>query len=452
MRRSGLPFSSRGCAAALIATASILASSFAPRLALAQVVSEADRQAARELFQQGFQLQQAGKYTDALDKFQRAQAVYSAPTNLLHIAECQAQLGQLVESTETYRGLARLMLLKDTPQAFLAAQTQGAAELQQIEPRIPRVRVEVAPTNIGGLAVTIDDQPMNVALVGVDRPIDPGTHKVTVSAPGYIWQERTITVKEKDPPKPLGFTLQPNGEVTYAAAPPTTTVAQQQPPPGYTLQYPGMVTSVPYVPVATEKPWTPPPQTWTSTGFFFGARLGAALPTGSPINDSAKGGPGVGLEGYFRFAHKGFLGILGERDFYSSGTTANTSASSNLVAASIGFTTNAEGVGFMMDFFGGYRSFAFSSPKGVTPIGQIPDGTYGSGEGGLGMGVWIAAGKWLRIVPRFEASFGSFSASERVMLSTTPLITGTTNQSNGYAVLFFGVSADYNIDLKPKAH
>jgi hypothetical protein len=451
MRRSGLPFSSRGCAAAFIATASILASSFTPRPALAQVVSEADRQAARELFQQGFQLQQAGKYTEALDKFQRAQAVYSAPTNLLHIAECQAQLGQLVESTETYRGLARLMLPKDTPQAFLAAQTQGAAELQQIEPRIPRVRVEVAPTNIGGLAVTIDDQPMNVALVGVDRPIDPGTHKVTVSAPGYIRQEKTITIKEKDPPKPLSFTLQPNGEVTYAAAPATPTVAQQPPPPGYTLQYPGMVTTGPYVPVAAEKPWTPPPQTWTSTGFFFGARLGAALPTGSAINDSAKGGPGVGLEGYFRFAHKGFLGILGEHDFYSSGNTPQTSASSNLLAASIGFTTNAEGVGFMMDFFGGYRSFQFShSGNGPPAPGLIPDGAYGSGEGGLGMGVWIAAGKWLRIVPRFEASFGSFSAKDGPGLlggSAVP-----TNQNNGYAVLFFGVSADYNIDLKPKSH
>lgn len=445
MRRSGLSLSSRGRAVAFIATASVLVPSFTPKPALAQVVSEADRQAARELFQQGFQLQQAGKYTDALDKFQRAQAVYNAPTNLLHIAECQAQLGQLVESTETYRGLARLMLPKDTPQAFLAAQTQGAAELQQIEPRIPRVRVEVAPTNIGGLAVTIDDQPMNVALVGVDRPIDPGTHKVAVSAPGYTRQEKTIAVKEKDPPKPLSFTLQPNGEVTYAAPPPPVA----QPPPGYTLQYPGMVAGGPYIPVAAEKPWTPPPQTWTSMGFFFGARVGAALPVGTALNNSAKGGGAAGLEGYFRFAHKGFLGILGEHDFYSGGTTPGTSASSNLVAASIGFTTNAEGVGFMMDFFGGYRSFQFSH-TGKLPPGDISDGTYGSGEGGLGMGVWIAAGKWLRIVPRFEASFGSFSAKD----VPGPLLVGTAlagSQSNGYAVLFFGVSADYNIDLKPKS-
>jgi hypothetical protein len=67
------------------------------------------------------------------------------------------------------------------------------------------------------------------------------------------------------------------------------------------------------------------------------------------------------------------------------------------------------------------------------------------------MGVWIAAGKWLRIVPRFEASFGSFSAKD----VPGPLLAGTVlagSQNNGYAVLFFGVSADYNIDLKSKSH
>jgi hypothetical protein len=415
MRRSGLGFL-------------LIILSFLPRPALAQVVNEADRQAARELFQQGFQLQQSGKYAEALDKFERAQAVFSAPTNLLHIAECQAQIGQLVESSETYRGLVHLTLPKDAPQAFVAAQTQGAAELQQIEPRIPRVRIEVAPANLPGLSVTIDDQPMNVALVGVDRPIDPGAHKVAAFAPGYVRQEKAVLVQEKDPPKPVAFSLQPGAGVMYA--------------------YPGAAipTGDPYAGL-NEKPWTPPPHTWTSTGFFFGARLGAALPSGA-VNDAAKGGAGVGLEGYFRFAHKGFIGVLGEHDFYSAGSVAGTRGSSNFGGGAIGFTTNAEGVGFMMDFFGGYRSYSLSGS--IQPnSGDVPAGTYGSGEGGLGMGVWIAAGKSLRIVPRFEASFGSFPAENGTVLAISPATPETTKE-NPYAVLFFGVSGDYNIDIEPK--
>ncbi len=407
-----------------LAAASALLAFFVPRSALAQVVSEADRQAARELFQQGFQLQQAGNYEGALDKFERAQAVFSAPTNLLHIAECQAQLGQLVESSETYRGLARLALPKDTPQAFVAAQTQGAAELQQIEPRIPRVRIDVTPPNIVGLGVAIDDQPMNVALIGVDRPIDPGTHKVAAFAQGYGRQEKTVVIVEKDPTKPVAFALQ---RIAGALAP------------SYNVQYTGTVIQMPYA--VSEKPWVPPPRTWTSTGFFFGARGGAAIPTGT-LNQAAKAGAGVGIEGYFRFAHKGFLGILGEHEFFSAGSAVGSSnGSSNFLAGSIGFTTNAEGVGFIMDFFGGYRSFAFSnsSAKG-NPSGDIQVGSYGSGEGGLGMGVWIAAGKSIRVVPRFEASFGSLAAKDA----------STTDGNNPYAVVFLGVSVDYNIDLKGK--
>ena len=66
-------------------------------LALAQV-SDAERAGARELFKEGDDLQRAGHFAEALDKFQRAQQVFAAPTNLLRMAECDAALGRLVES------------------------------------------------------------------------------------------------------------------------------------------------------------------------------------------------------------------------------------------------------------------------------------------------------------------------------------------------------------------
>src|SRR5258708_31663881 len=66
-------------------------------------LSDTERAGARELFKQGDQLQRAGHFAEALDKFQRAQQVFAAPTNLLRIAECDAALGRLVESTEPFR-------------------------------------------------------------------------------------------------------------------------------------------------------------------------------------------------------------------------------------------------------------------------------------------------------------------------------------------------------------
>ena len=69
-----------------------------------------DRAAARELAMQGAQLQQAGNCAEALDRFARAEAIFPAPTNLVHEAQCEAQLGKLVEAADHYRMVVRTPL------------------------------------------------------------------------------------------------------------------------------------------------------------------------------------------------------------------------------------------------------------------------------------------------------------------------------------------------------
>src|ERR1700735_2616047 len=95
----------------------LVASSTVPGAAQAQV-TESERAAARQLFHEGDELQRAGKFVEALDKFQRAQQVFSAPTNMLRIAECDAALGHLVQSAEAYRALVRTPLPSGSPAAF----------------------------------------------------------------------------------------------------------------------------------------------------------------------------------------------------------------------------------------------------------------------------------------------------------------------------------------------
>ena len=58
---------------------------------------------------------------------------------MLRIAECQAALGRLVESTESYRAVVRTPLPAGAPPAFQAAVDQAKAELTQVEPRVPKV-------------------------------------------------------------------------------------------------------------------------------------------------------------------------------------------------------------------------------------------------------------------------------------------------------------------------
>jgi hypothetical protein len=109
-------------------------------------LSEGERKAAaRAAYTEGVTLQEKGNPAEALARFEAAEKLFDAPTHLLHIAECQALTGRLVEASETYETLIRKSYGKDAPEVFLQAQDQGRAELAQLKPRVPTMRVLVKP-------------------------------------------------------------------------------------------------------------------------------------------------------------------------------------------------------------------------------------------------------------------------------------------------------------------
>lgn len=162
------------------------------------VVSDADRAAARDLFNEGVQLQKDAKYAEALDRFTRSYSVFAAPTTALRIAQCRVSTGKLLEGAEGYRAIANMQIPPNSPPAFFEAQKTASAELAGVDPRIPRAKINITPPNLPGLSVTIDGQPMNTALVGASRPVDPGSHKVVANAPGYWQVEMAFEIKEKE--------------------------------------------------------------------------------------------------------------------------------------------------------------------------------------------------------------------------------------------------------------
>jgi hypothetical protein len=147
--------------------------------------TEADKATARTLAQQGVKLKNEGHHAEALERLQRAQQIFDAPTHLLLIAQCQVAIGKWVEGAETYRLLSRAAVGPRSPEAFRKAKEQGTQELAALEQRIPAVRIGVEPENVASLALAIDGEPVPAAVVGVDRVINPGDHEVVASAPGY---------------------------------------------------------------------------------------------------------------------------------------------------------------------------------------------------------------------------------------------------------------------------
>jgi hypothetical protein len=265
----------------------------ARRLALAALLfataagaqSAADKATARQLATQGVELYGQGKFAEALDKMQRAERLYDAPVHLIYIARAQVKLGKLVEGAETYRRLARTQLGSGAPEVFQQAVADAKTELAALEPKIPALRIEVEPADAEDLKLAIDGNSLSAAVVGVDRPTNPGSHKVTASAPGYAETEEGVTLGEGDK-KVIKLVLKESAEGGGAAGAGG----------GKGEGGAGEVS----------------PQPSGNLGFVLGLRMGGVVPTGNlatdqfgdvAITDYYGGGGGLELRGGVRFAH-----------------------------------------------------------------------------------------------------------------------------------------------------
>src|SRR5262249_6097788 len=61
---------------------------------------------------------------------------------------------------------------------------------------IARLRVTVDRPAGTKIQMSTDDQPVSDVYVDAERPIDPGTHVVEVTAPGFTKARTTVTLKE----------------------------------------------------------------------------------------------------------------------------------------------------------------------------------------------------------------------------------------------------------------
>ncbi|MDC3958437.1 tetratricopeptide repeat protein [Polyangium jinanense] len=151
--------------------------------AWAQPINDQVRIAARALADEGFALYDQGKYADALDKFERADALVNAPTVKLLAARTLEKLGRLVEAAEKYRSITILQLDDKAPEAFRDAQETAAKELAALTPRIPTIELTVQGAGAELATVMLDGKVFPRALIGVKTPLNPGVHRVEADTP-----------------------------------------------------------------------------------------------------------------------------------------------------------------------------------------------------------------------------------------------------------------------------
>lgn len=178
--------------------------------------------AARTLGIQGVQLAEAGKCPEAIEKLSRAEALHHAPTILGRLGECQVNVGEVVTGTENLNMVVREVLPATAPKVFHDAQERAQKVLTAAMPKIAHLVIHVTPANVKA-SVAVAGRPVPAALLGAERPTDPGTYEVTASADGYKPASLTVTLAEGGHQEiTLPLEKDPNA---VSALPPTTAAA-----------------------------------------------------------------------------------------------------------------------------------------------------------------------------------------------------------------------------------
>ena len=141
-------------------------------------VDAATRSAARDLGYAGVEAYQKGDYATASTKLEKAYAALQAPSLGLWSARALVKLGKLVEASERYVDVTRLEVSSGEAAVHEQAKKDARTEHEALVPRIPKLIVRVSGVDESEVSVTIDGAPMANALIGEQRPVNPGAHLV----------------------------------------------------------------------------------------------------------------------------------------------------------------------------------------------------------------------------------------------------------------------------------
>lgn len=134
-----------------------------------------------------------GSFADACPKLEESDRLDPAVGTLLYLGECYERVGKTASAWATFREAASLASTSNQPDRARVA----SARAQEIEPKLSRLAVELAPevSKIPGVTVKRGTQRVEPSLYGTPLPVDPGEYRIEVTAPGYETWSTPIKVE-----------------------------------------------------------------------------------------------------------------------------------------------------------------------------------------------------------------------------------------------------------------
>jgi hypothetical protein len=159
--------------------------------------TQADKETARTLMDQGDAQTEAKDYAAALKLYQAAHDLMGVPTTGLEVARTQLALGQLLEARDTALAVTRIPSQKHESRAFTQARHEAQQLADSLSARIPSIQLKITGVAEGvDLTVRVDGADVPQSAARLPRKVNPGKHHIEVIAPGYQSATRDVTVDE----------------------------------------------------------------------------------------------------------------------------------------------------------------------------------------------------------------------------------------------------------------
>lgn len=167
-------------------------------------------------------LERQGRFADAAEQVRAALELRPSLEGRLRLASLEARASHLMAATEA----AETVVENATKPGTKRTKQKAQALLATLKDRLPELRVTLKGKHPDDVFVQVDDVVAPDLAQGKSRPIDPGTHVVSVDAVGYGKTTRSVTVQEGEH-KDVELRL----PIPYREDPPEPTPEPPKPPP-----------------------------------------------------------------------------------------------------------------------------------------------------------------------------------------------------------------------------
>jgi hypothetical protein len=147
---------------------------------------------AEAAFRDGRKAVRAGDWATACTKFAESERLEPAPGTLLNLADCEDHVGKLVSAHEHF-GVAASGFPRGDARRNLAL-----AREEQLDKRIVRLTLHLAPSAPPDTGVHTGDAPIPASALGSPMLVDPGKLTLVVTASGHADRPYTLNLHEGD--------------------------------------------------------------------------------------------------------------------------------------------------------------------------------------------------------------------------------------------------------------